>query len=401
MPNKVIYSAPTRDVYGEFLRRQQMLQQQPSRHPTQAIFRGISGVVDELRTNKKLKKEKEEEQRLAGLAEALKSGYYEGIDQEEPAKANLEAALMGEASWADAQPQTTSLRGMDAVNQTLRGYGEQDRTAMAPVLDALRGDDMKFKQALALKRAGTKKDDIYRPPTPEERKAFNLTDDADVMVNNATGKPEYIGAKRSNNPFSLNDARYDAQGNLVIPMGRLTQDAAAITGAKEGAKKQTSFNAKVMDEIYNSYSIGAERVGILQQGIDAIDSGARTGVLENLLPSFTKASLELENVRNQLGLKVISSVTFGALSEKEMQMAFATALPTDMNPQDLRRWMVEAQAAQKKAMNIMDEYMTYLDEGGTPQGWVREQRKVAREKAKSTGNDNPYAKYNLVPKVGG
>ena len=46
-----------------------------------------------------------------------------------------------------------------------------------------------------------------------------------------------------------------------------------------------------------------------------------------MMPSVTEASASLENAMNRMGLDVIGSVTFGALSEGEMRLAMDTAVP--------------------------------------------------------------------------
>jgi hypothetical protein len=74
-----------------------------------------------------------------------------------------------------------------------------------------------------------------------------------------------------------------------------------------------------------------KNIGNIDEAIAAIDAGANTGVIASKLPNITAASIQLANIRNTLGLDVIGSVTFGALSEGELNLALETALPTEFS----------------------------------------------------------------------
>jgi hypothetical protein len=61
-------------------------------------------------------------------------------------------------------------------------------------------------------------------------------------------------------------------------------------------------------------------IGNLDQVVEAIDRGASTGVIESALPAWDASTIELRNLQSRLGLDVIGSVTFGALSEGELNL---------------------------------------------------------------------------------
>lgn len=105
--------------------------------------------------------------------------------------------------------------------------------------------------------------------------------------------------------------------------------------------------------------------------IKAIDEGAQSGVVYNMLPNVTKASAELQNAKNRLGLDVIGSVTFGALSENEMRVAMDTAVPQDLAPPELREWLVEKQAAQQKMHAALTEAAYHFASGGTMADYIK------------------------------
>ncbi|MFQ5519096.1 MAG: hypothetical protein ACE5E3_03745, partial [Mariprofundus sp.] len=104
--------------------------------------------------------------------------------------------------------------------------------------------------------------------------------------------------------------------------------------------------------------------------IKLIDEGADTGVIMSKLPSVKSASIRLNQLRNELGLDVIGSVTFGALSEGELNLALNTGLPTNLPPAELRRWAQNKKAAQEKMVKYLDEQIRFLRGGKTVADWL-------------------------------
>ena len=114
-----------------------------------------------------------------------------------------------------------------------------------------------------------------------------------------------------------------------------------------------------------------KNIGNIDETIAAIDAGAQTGVIARKLPNITAASIQLANVRQQLGLDVIGSVTFGALSEGELNLALDTALPTGLAPKDLKTYLLNKKTAQTKLVGYLSKQATYLSKSGnTLAGWL-------------------------------
>jgi hypothetical protein len=57
-----------------------------------------------------------------------------------------------------------------------------------------------------------------------------------------------------------------------------------------------------------------------------VEEGANTGVIADRLPNWKASTVALDTVKNELGLDVVGSVTFGALSQGELTLALNTAL---------------------------------------------------------------------------
>ncbi len=91
---------------------------------------------------------------------------------------------------------------------------------------------------------------------------------------------------------------------------------------------------------------------------------ALTGVLNSRLPSTNPNTSLLRGIQNQLGIRVINSATFGALSEKEMKMAMSTNLDLNL-PADELIEMINAQirVRRKLAMEFSDQALMLLTGG--------------------------------------
>ena len=93
------------------------------------------------------------------------------------------------------------------------------------------------------------------------------------------------------------------------------------------------------------------------------EEDANTGVIMARLPNWKASTIALENAKNRLGLDVVGSVTFGALSESELNLALNTALPTNLSEEALIDWIDRKIMAQNKLMAYMTEQAQFLSSG--------------------------------------
>ena len=146
---------------------------------------------------------------------------------------------------------------------------------------------------------------------------------------------------------------------------------ADIQGQREQARGLAGFSAKQVAQAFTEVGKIKKNLGNIDDAIKAIDAGANTGVIASKLPNISAASVQLANIRNTLGLDVIGSVTFGALSEGELNLALDTALPTGLAPKDLRAYLVNKKSAQTKLAGYLTEQATYLSKrGNSLAGWL-------------------------------
>lgn len=135
--------------------------------------------------------------------------------------------------------------------------------------------------------------------------------------------------------------------------------APTVEATKAAAKQAITASGKAFDRLEGV----AEGIGQIDDAIRLIDEGADTGIITSKLPSISKASIGLDNLQKRMGLNVVSNTTFGALSAGELNIALSSALPTNLSPPDLKRWLIQKKGAQTKLQNYLSDAASFL---GTP-----------------------------------
>jgi hypothetical protein len=111
-----------------------------------------------------------------------------------------------------------------------------------------------------------------------------------------------------------------------------------------------------------------------------LEEGANTGFLAAKFPNWKASTVALETVKNELGLDVVGSVTFGALSQGELNLALNTALPTELSEGKLVDWIDRKITAQAKLQDYLYAQAIYLADGDKTIGdWLRKKRKEKKE----------------------
>jgi hypothetical protein len=154
-----------------------------------------------------------------------------------------------------------------------------------------------------------------------------------------------------------------------------------------------SRRSKVIDSGFSK--IEKMNAGILNidKAIALLKGGAGVGSIESLLPSFKASTVALNNLQKTMALDVIGSVTFGALSQGELDLAQVVALNTKLDTPDLISDLEARKAAQKKLMSYYKEQIDFLDQGGTVAGFLR---KKERDFEKNSTVDNEFSGFKVV-----
>lgn len=160
---------------------------------------------------------------------------------------------------------------------------------------------------------------------------------------------------------------------------QVAESQAEIREAGKFAELTGSSRAKAIDAGFKSIEKIDANIRNLDRAVAALDAGAQTGpIITRFTPTIRESSVELQQIQSSLGLDVVQSVSFGALSEGELNLAMSTALPTNLEPPALRQWIVDRQAAQRKLRGYLSDQINFLDEGGTIAGFLRSQTRKSR-----------------------
>jgi hypothetical protein len=129
--------------------------------------------------------------------------------------------------------------------------------------------------------------------------------------------------------------------------------------------------AKIADKAFDQTGKIRANILSLRKVIKEVGEGAETGPLAAKFPSFKAASVRLDRLKNQLGLDVVGSVTFGALSEGELNLALNTALPTTLEGPELVQWATDKIQAQEKLAGYLEDQAIFLSRPGNSAGdWL-------------------------------
>ncbi len=175
-----------------------------------------------------------------------------------------------------------------------------------------------------------------------------------------------------------------ADKNLAEKIG---DTEATIAERKKFGELTGSSRSKAIDKGFESIQKIDKNIKNIDKAIAEIDNGAQTGAIESrFFPSFKAATIKLEQIQKELGLDVISAVSFGALSEEELKLALKTALPTDLEPAELRQDLVARKTAQTKLRAYYREQMDFLDSGGSISGFLRQKERSGGGGNSGAGN---------------
>lgn len=129
------------------------------------------------------------------------------------------------------------------------------------------------------------------------------------------------------------------------------------------------------DEAYGQLQTVKGGLSIYDEALASLNNNAESGSVAQYLPSFKNSTRQLENARNRLGLKVISSVTFGALSEAEMKLSMDTALDLGLDEDVLFSDIKNKKMLQEFQAGRLEDAAQFLSEGtNTLADWINESK---------------------------
>ena len=312
------------------------------------------------------------------------------------------SALRQDRPQAAAAPQQRrgGLGGiMDYLGKQSPTTGMTRAEQFAAALDPLIMPEMRAGEAIRA-RGAQRQATATKNKTVEYLRRMGYNDYAQAVESGAIGSKEIMnalisqkmggaGAVRSTNQFSNGTVVQSTDTGVVVynPQGKVvTGDEAqkVINAANEyelsyaqrlsGGRKLGGISVEAAQDAFQKISLVNNSITNIEAALSALEDGAQTGMIYNMIPNVTLASGQLETAMNNMGLDVISSVTFGALSEGEMRLAMETAVPRNLPPEELKKYLQDKKSAQIKAKAALTKAATYLSNpANSLNTWLQEQ----------------------------
>jgi len=158
---------------------------------------------------------------------------------------------------------------------------------------------------------------------------------------------------------------------------------AEAEGQAKGARRQKDIAS--INEQVKGIDRGANNI---DRAVKAIDDGADTGRIESFFPSINAATIELQQILGDETLNRLSQVTLGAISESELSLLKETALPVNMQEEDLKAHLKRKKAALKKARKVALEQLRFLRKGGTVEEFILSKARGAQPQSNGSSQQS-------------
>lgn len=299
----------------------------------------------------------------------------------------------------------------ERVDAARNSGNEEDARQAELVLRTLETDPRAARTTLGISlRAlgGSQFDDLLTGGRPTLRSSEILPDgtvvgvtDRGPIVYSPTGEivtgQAAADAIRQAQEFGAEVRRSREAGATAGRLETQAELAAAATGAEAAGRQGIEIGRQTFERIGPIRS----NIANLDRAIQLVEEeGANTGAIARLLPNWSASSIELENLRNQLGLDVVGSVTFGALSESELNLALDTALPTGMNEAALSDWLRRKRDAQEQLVENLTMQAQFLSvPGRTLDQWINftQSGGATRADMRQWMSENPVGRRQTAP----
>ena len=370
-----IFGQGTPWTYDQLQQKRQIAQQLMTNMGTpKNVGEGLNAIGDALLARGIEKRAAKEEERMRGEAEALWSQVSGG-------GMNAIVSALGNPIIANNPGQRMVLE-------------QQMKRMFAPPVDP-RDDRMKdielqmAEAELFQVQSGAQQDPQVQSSDvlPDKSGVLITLKNGNVIVRSVTGEvlegQAAIDFVRQSNENYTADQRgiYEArtEGGLDA---RIEKGADAAAAEQEGKQRP-----QLALEFMSDAQLVASNLTNINDAIRAIDEGAESGIVYNMLPNISVASASLQNAMDRMGLDVIGSVTFGALSEGEMRLAMETAVPRNLRPEQLKEWLLRKKDAQEKALDALNNAAYHFASGGTLEEHLAKRRGQEQQQPPAAGDD--------------
>ena len=127
-------------------------------------------------------------------------------------------------------------------------------------------------------------------------------------------------------------------------------------------------------DIFDSAETLLDSIKKMESARDLAAGGdIQVGVFERYLPSMSADDAVFKNIRKDLGINVINSATFGALSEAELNLALSKDIPDTLEPAELIPYLDRQIAARRKLYREIMKKSRKLQSGIGLSNYIQQQ----------------------------
>ena len=216
----------------------------------------------------------------------------------------------------------------------------------------------------------------------------------DIIANNQGLTPDQQIQQTGGTAFAK--AKQQALGEVSV-----APQTAAAAAEQSRQVKMSEFQQATSVNAFKQAAAIDSQLGKVDKAIEALNNGAESGIVSRNLPSFKPATVQLEEAAKELGIDVINSATFGALSATELKLALDTALPLNLDEDELLPYLQDKKDAMIKLRNEMDRMGAFLSEkGNTVSKWreLQKEENAARGSSQATPTITTQAQFDALPK---
>lgn len=324
-----------------------------------------------------------------------------GAPTEEDEMRQLSASLRGREQAGQFYgmstiPQLSQMGKADAssARTMAAGIGTDRRTsALAKTRRAEQVEDRELKYKRGLGAAAAKQARAL------EMQELKNTDDAG-------GYSSGVFKKRitpSGMEFGIN-----SEGNVQGPYGNYYADAGEMydenpdlldrsSGEMAERKRRAGYSTesgKAAGKAYQERVAGLESLSRTEDGlnrvVDAIDSGAWTGKVADLFPTFRSAGAYFESAAAELGLESLKKYKLTPVSDKDLKYVMSASVPS-LPPEQMKAWAQHKMEATQRLKDAEIHVLDVLDRNGGKMPTGSAYRQLERELKEITkGGDFKY-----------
>lgn len=164
----------------------------------------------------------------------------------------------------------------------------------------------------------------------------------------------------------------------------------AMEGVATGTTEAAKYQQQAANEAFKKVETISTQIRTIDEALGYIDAGAQRNVILNALPDITAEAGGLTAALNQMGLDVVASVTFGALSASELEVARSTAYPPNASAEELKEFLIKRRAALEKLRRYTQDAAQFLlNPNNSRDDWYKMMQQ-RRDQEIANEQQNPY-----------